>query len=755
MLSRPRARGLLGVGAAALAALLTVSGAPLAGLPTVIASTLPASAAPAIPPPAVAPDAEADPDGARPLTVEVLSSRPDTVTAGTALVRVALPASVEPHLVRLTADGSDVTGDLRTVVLDDGGLALEGVVTELPEGASTLVATVRDSDLSARLPVTGHPAQGPVFSGPHQEPFVCDTDAFALHGGGTLGPALDADCSARTVERYMYRTTGGAWEQMPDPDRVPSDAAETTVSTGRTVPFTVRVLTGTANRSIYETAVLYTPGEERPDPWHRPAGWNGRLVFTFGGGCAGGWYVQGRSTAGVLDPGMLGRGYAVASSSLNVFGHNCNDLLAAESAAAVKERFVLTHGVPDATLGWGNSGGAYQAHQIADNQPGLLDGIVVAQSFPDVVSSVVPAVADARLLHEYARAHPGALTREQQTAVSGFGHWAGIERMADSAVRLDPMGTCPDQLPEEERYHPEHRPDGARCELFAHTVNVYGTDPDTGLPRRPLDNVGVQYGLGALLDGTLDVDAFLHLNEHIGGLDADARVVGERIRADPGAVVAAHRTGRVLHTGGGLAEIPVVDYREYQDDTPGGDIHQRYHSFSTRARMLAANGHADNHVMLVESRDRGRFSASAPVPGRALAELDAWVSGVREREAAHPGRPRAEHVRAARPEWLVDSCWIGDGADAERVVAEQRPLTGGDRCSDAFPVHTSPRTVAGAPLSSDVLACRLRPFDAAEHPADFDEGQAARAARIFAEGICDHSVPGRGQQAPAGTWIGL
>jgi hypothetical protein len=756
---RPRgARPLLGAGAAALAALVTVSGAPLAGLPSVIASALPSSAAPAVPAaplprvPDAAPGTAAADD--RPLTVDVLSSRPDTVTAGTALVRVALPSSVEPHLVRLTADGADVTADLRTVVLGDGGLALEGVVTGLPVGGSELVATVRGSDLSARLPVTNHPAAGPVFSGPHEEPFVCDTDAFALHGGGTLGPALDADCSAETVVRYMYRTGDGEWAAMPDPDRVPSDAAETTTSTGRTVPYTVRVETGTANRSIYETAVLHTPGAEDPDPWHRPEGWNGRLVFRFGGGCAGGWYVQGRATGGVLDPGMLGRGYAVASSSLNVFGNNCNDLLAAESAAAVKERFVLAHGVPDATLGWGSSGGAYQAHQIADNQPGLLDGIMVAQSFSDVVSSVVPAVADARLLHEYARAHPDALTRDQETAVSGFGHWETIGRMSDSAVRLDPRGKCPARLPEEERYHPDDNPGGARCEVFAHTRNVYGTDPDTGLPRRPLDNVGVQYGLGALLDGTLDVDEFLHLNERVGGLDADGRVVGERTRADPAATVAAYRTGRVLHGGGGLAEVPVVDYRVYRDDSPGGDIHLRYHSFSTRERLVAANGHADNHVMLAEGRGQGRFSASAPVAGRALAELDAWVTGILEERAERPGLPRAEHVRAARPEWLVDSCWVG-GAAPERVVVEQRPVTGGDPCSDAYPVHSSPRAVAGAPLSSDVLACRLRPFDAEEHPARFDEEQAERAAAVFADGVCDFTAPGRGQQAPAGPWTGV
>ena len=37
---------------------------------------------------------------------------------------------------------------------------------------------------------------------------------------------------------------------------------------------------------------------------------------------------------------MLRQGYAVASSSLNVFGNNCNDVLAAETMMMVKERFV-------------------------------------------------------------------------------------------------------------------------------------------------------------------------------------------------------------------------------------------------------------------------------------------------------------------------------------------------------------------------------------------------------------------------------
>ncbi|MEE2040048.1 DUF6351 family protein [Nocardiopsis sp. CT-R113] len=752
MTARPWARALLGAGAAATAALLTVSGTPLlSGLWALPTGALPPPAAPGTPR-----DADA------PLSLEVLSSRPDTVMGDTVLVRVVPPAAVPADRVRLEAGGADATPALRTVRLSDGTPALEGLVSGLPEGDTVLSASHPapgggaeggHAAGTARVTVTAHPLTGPVFSGPHQEPFVCDTERFDLHGGGTLGPPLDADCSAPTVVRHMYRTADGSWAPMADPDRVPGDAAETTTSTGRRVPYTVRVETGTVNRSIYETALLYTPGAPGPDPWRPPEGWNRRLVYTFGGGCAGGWYVQGARTAGVLDHGMLSQGYAVASASLNVFGHNCNDLLAAETAAAVAQRFALTHGAPDLTFGWGASGGAYQAHQIADNQPGLLDGVLVSQSFPDVGFSVVPTAADALLLREYTRAHPGALSREQQRAVSGFARWDAIGELAEEADRVDPGGVCADRVPEHVRHHPEDNPGGARCELYAHTANVYGTDPATGLPRRPLDNVGVQYGLGALLDGTIDADQFLHLNEHVGGLDADGQVMGGRTEADPRATVAAYRTGRLLNGGGGLADIPVVDHRAYEDDVPGGTIHMRFHSFSLRERLLAANGTADNHVMLVEERGRGGFSSSAPVAGRALAELDAWASGIRDLRGADPGRPAIDHVRAARPPWLADSCWVGE--PVRRVVAEQRPLLAGqgDVCADAFPVYTSPRVVAGAPLALDVVACRRVPFDAGAHPAELTPGQAERAGAVFADGVCDWSVPGLGQQGLAGTWL--
>ena len=64
------------------------------------------------------------------------------------------------------------------------------------------------------------------------------------------------------------------------------------------------------------------------------------------------------------------------SSTLNNNSNNCNDVIAAESMMAAKERFIEAYGPPRYTVGFGFSGGALQQHMIAENYPGLLDGLV-------------------------------------------------------------------------------------------------------------------------------------------------------------------------------------------------------------------------------------------------------------------------------------------------------------------------------------------------------------------------------------------
>lgn len=260
----------------------------------------------------------------------------------------------------------------------------------------------------------------------------------------------------------------------------------------------------------------------------------------------GGWYRQGARTGGVTDEVMLRQGYALASSTLNVFGTNCNDLLASETIMFVKERFIEAYGPPAFTIGWGCSGGSYQNLQTADNYPGLFDGIVVGCSFPDVAFGTTPYITDARLLRHYFISKPRVpFTDEQQRAITGFVKLETMDVVATRyASRINATEVCPDVLPEELRYHPVKNPRGARCDIYDHTANAYGRDPATGFARRPLDNVGIQYGLKPLNDGVISTEQFLDLNERIGGFDEDGNISRERTIADVAAVRAAYETGR-------------------------------------------------------------------------------------------------------------------------------------------------------------------------------------------------------------------
>src|SRR5678815_4806226 len=85
----------------------------------------------------------------------------------------------------------------------------------------------------------------------------------------------------------------------------------TTTTDGKTVPYIVRREMGTINRAIYSIAFLHEPGTPLPSPWTTAGAWNGRLVYTFGGGVAAG-YHQGRTIGGLngargnLEDGQLG-----------------------------------------------------------------------------------------------------------------------------------------------------------------------------------------------------------------------------------------------------------------------------------------------------------------------------------------------------------------------------------------------------------------------------------------------------------------
>ncbi|MEU4396497.1 DUF6351 family protein [Kribbella sp. NPDC023855] len=677
------------------------------------------------------------------LRLAAVSARADFVTADDVLVTASVPRDQPWDAVRLTLNGADVTDSFR---VDADTHTLTGLVDRLRPGANQLVAIA--GSLRDQLVLTNHPRTGPVISGSHETPYACSTRRFRLVDGSTLGAPLDADCSIATRIDYAYRSTAGTTKPLPDPAVRPGDLASTTTSTGETVPFLIRIETGTLNRAIYQIAMLHDPATEDPAYHRHGPGWNERLIYTFGGGCRRGWYTQGSNTGGVLDTEMLGRGYAVASASLNVFGNNCNDLLAAETMMMVKERFVEQYGAPLFTIGWGSSGGSYQSHQIADNYPGLLDGIVVGHSFPDVASATNFTLFDSRLLeHYFTVVAPGTFSPEQKRQVAGFLRQESIPTLSDGAKRLDPVAEFPTDLPAALRYHPQNNPGGARADVYDHTVNVYGRDPNTGFARRPLDNTGVQYGLAALNTGAITPEQFLDLNERIGGLDLDAKPVPHRTAADPIARNAAYRTGRILFGGAGLAGTPIVDYRAFTEDGPAGDIHMATHGHATRARLKAANGDADNHVFLLEDSRYGGFSLNSPTLRYALTSMDTWLTAL-----VSDISPLSPHQKAVRskPADLTDTCWSRHTTPRKIV----QPLTADNtgECGRLYPVHSSPRLVAGAPLTNDVVTCHRKPIDSSEYTVTFTPAERRRLSEIFPAGVCDWTKPGVSQRPMHDTW---
>src|SRR5207245_10896385 len=117
--------------------------------------------------------------------------------------------------------------------------------------------------------------------------------------------------------------------------------------------------------------------------------------------------------------------------------------------------------------------------------------------------------------------------------------------------------------------------------------------------RQTADNVGIQYGRGALMSGAITADEFVTLNEKIGGTDADSNPREARTTADPAALPIAYRAG-ILSSGNNLGKLAIIDSRGFDEGQPplgafGIDYISR--SFAERARTDAAHGDHGNQVM--------------------------------------------------------------------------------------------------------------------------------------------------------------
>ncbi len=669
------------------------------------------------------------PDPGRLTSVTLSNPRPELVSGGEVLVRVDVPRQVRAADVRIIADGHDVTSAFQAQ--SDGSLL--GLVTGLAVGRNRLIAVARGQ--FASLDVIDHSIDGPVFSGKQQLPFLCQTTSFGL------AAASPPDCVAPTVVTYVYKNAAGAFVPLANPAAIPADAATATVN-GRSVPYVVRVETGVIDRAVYQIAALYDG--QAPAPLRPDTSWNGKLIYTFGGGCNSG-YHQGTSTGGVLDDQFLSLGYAVASSTLNVLDNNCSTIISAEAAMMVKEHFIDTYGPLQFTIGWGGSGGAIQQYEIADSYPGILSGIIPSISFPDPLTTAGP-VTDCRLMDSFFGSAGGSsFTTAQKTAIAGYNDYTTCQSWdVTFANRSTATGSCdPTVIPPAQQWSLTN-PGGIICNSDEQIVNQLGVDPATGFPNSPLDNVGVQYGLGALDSGAITPAQFATLNADIGGQNFAGVPVPQRTAASLRALRAVYADDLVNSGSLGLRTTPVIDQRLDLDSIGfGNDIHTTDWSFIIRARMLAANGTDGNQVIIENAPTAAEIAAAGTYE---LAEMDAWLTNI-ENDHSHHGAQRK--VLADKPAALTDGCFLS-GTD---LVHQTLTDPGTGQCGATYPVAENPRLVAGEPLAMPALKCSLKPLNFRDYAVTFTAAEQTELQQAFPTGVCDYNRRGVGVQAPIASWL--
>jgi hypothetical protein len=630
----------------------------------------------------------------------------------------------------------------------------------------------------------------PATTAAQQQPFVCRSQESGLgqpivdNQDGIGHPVFDADgqlagysrnCSIPVRIQYFYYTGAGfkPFDAATDYGSPPSDM-KTASFNGASVPFVIRVEAGTINRFLYTIATL-APHPEAAGKFDASA-WNRKLVYWLRGGVGIGhqqgtamWFNNGLgSSERLLMPKVLEQGYAVVTSSGNETGVHYDMRLAEQTAAMTKAHFVEAYGKPRFTIGMGGSGGGVQQYLFAQNRPGLLDGGVPIQSYPDMVTQTIP-VSDCPLLGQYFKeeverdpASPWARWSRQilvegmsasDTARNAATGAAGATECINGWKFAMPTVLNPyfkdakfDKAAKFYRY-PADTFDKVKWTHWNDLAGVYGTD-SKGYAPIPIDNVGVQYGLASLAQ--IGVDEFLRINACVGSWKEQADFVPWNAADDPfdarnmkrsascrdphgtpaprragdmSAMRQAYASGHVF-TGQRLG-IPMIDLRPYLEAEL--NMHNSRQAFSIRARLLEANAaEAKNQVIWFSRAD----SNQAAVVMDALSVVDRYLStGAAPAEFADKCIDGANAVIASGP-----AAWDG-------VLNGKAP----GACTKAYPIFSSPRMVAGDSIKGDVFKCALKPVAVAladgSYPAgvQFSEQQKEWLGRIFPQGVCDYA----------------
>ncbi|MCC5950815.1 MAG: cadherin-like domain-containing protein [Acidimicrobiia bacterium] len=676
-------------------------------------------------------------------------------------------------------------------------------------------------------------------------------------------------CQAPDLVEYRYRTTGGSLQTLaPGTTELPADVAMLDVGGlvgadamefggAAQIPYVLRFERGTLpeHRFLYSIAML-VPFDEVTTGERSTAHWNRRLLFSFGGGVGIGHSQGDLSTGAATMDEAMRLGHAVIYTSGNRTSVHYNLMLGGRTAVEAKDLFSDRYGAPRFTIGIGGSGGGIQQYVYAQNHPGLLDAAVPQYSYPDMSTQTIH-IGDCELLAHYMDVLDADNARWQDwdnrrlllglNSIQGFTSswqartgapgsteciegWRGSTPLAMNptfglATRMDSVilpyaaemltklnagqPPVPDDFPDLGRLL-RVAPDGGTWVEWTHwddVREVYGTDPDTGFARVPWDNVGVQYGLRYVADGTLTPDEFLGLNAQVGswkepedtvlescglvgamvGTDlamfaqligmcegaeldehsarqmqfsADPAHPAPRRQGDVDAIRAAYDSGLVF-TGRLPREIPIIDARHYLEHQL--DMHNVQQSFGARQRLERAGMNPDNHLIwFLDARPTIDQAATFQLHVDAFRLLDEWLLAI----DADPARS----VAANRPASAVDRCWTTDGTlvaegsevwhGAEELVTSGAGAWTGSApetvagesvgpCAAHFPLYSTSRIVAGGPIEGDVYKCRTMSVEAAIDEGIYGEwtptpAERAQLQTIFPDGVCDYSRVGVG-----------
>jgi len=752
------------------------------------------------------------------------STSSDPTTSTTAEPTTAEPTTAEPTTAEPTTAGPTtdaLTGSTGTTSTTEDTTTTTTDGTSTSSGTDTGDDTTTGG-MDPLFPV--HVGEvGPISAdNPLQYPFACRAQDMGLgwpevdNMNGVGLPIKDEDdqllghsqhCGVKTRVDYFYKPTepppGGGL--LPyDPKAPPLDVAMIEIG-GKMHRYVVRYERGTINRFVYGIAMI-APEEADPDQPDLSA-WNQKLIFWFGGGVgighqqSSGLAVNRLKTDVYKEPlkdsplnnPLLERGYAIAYSSGTVTDTTYNLRLTGETAVMVKQQFTAMYAPPKYTFGLGGSGGAIQQFIYEQNHPDLLDGLVPTHAYPDMIGQTT-RVGDCELLERYFdvtdNANPkwGSWDNRRRiqglNAIDGFADsswdflgegkptgssagpgsseciegWRGLTPLAVNPLWVDAGDPSYKQIVDND-------PAGFAATAWAYwddLIEIFGADPnsDKGYARRTWDNVGVQYGLGALLDGSITPDEFLALNASVGGyLPPDAMVpegfpfgsqdpndfdvwsarnttfslllpIAPRTEGDIEAMHRAYYEGLVFI---GEIDAPIINILPYLE--PELDMHNAKQSFAVRQRIADAQmGAHDNHVIWALGASSDDLRALSI---QAFEVLEDWLDNQKKPAAA------------------VDTCYdaglavLAAGDDVWNNVLTDLPEKGA--CASKYPVHSDSRMVAGEDISTDTFKCTTKPLadalaDGTYGPILWTPDQLAALTAIFGDsGVCDYTKPDLGR----------